>query len=180
MAEAGEDRKQQIDREMGELLEELRVLIPGVQILAGFLLSVTFTSRYDHLTMLERGTHFASFLASMIAAALFLAPGAQHRLRWRQPDKGELLEHASRMTLAGTVFVAIGAVGTTFLVSEIAYSNAVAACSLAAIAGMIVVLWYAWPLWKRIQLGGYRPVPEDASASTRHRHGFGRAHHRGQ
>ncbi|HET6771316.1 MAG TPA: DUF6328 family protein [Actinomycetota bacterium] len=99
-----EDRKQRVDRELIELLNELRVALPGVQVLFAFLLTVPFAQRFSQVSGLQRAVYFVALLATAVASVLFITPTAYHRLRWREPDKEQMLFTANRLTIAGTVF----------------------------------------------------------------------------
>src|ERR671918_1181467 len=98
---ANEDRGSRLDRELMELLNELRVALPGIQVLFAFLFTVPFTTRFGDLTDFQRTVFFVAFLAAAAATVLLIAPTANHRLRWRERDKEALLRRANIMMIAG-------------------------------------------------------------------------------
>src|SRR5256885_16323521 len=99
---------QDLDRELIELLNELRVVLPGVQVLFAFLLAVPFANGWARVTDLQRDVFFVAFIATAVASILLIAPSSYHRLRWREGDKEHMLETSNRLAIAGTVFLALG------------------------------------------------------------------------
>ncbi len=96
-AEPGESPKQRHDRELIELLNELRVALPGVQVLFAFLLAVPFAQGWKKATDFQKDVFFVAFLATAIASALLIAPSSYHRLRWRVEDKGRIVRISNRL-----------------------------------------------------------------------------------
>src|SRR5881394_1531035 len=97
-----ETPKERADRELIELLNELRVVLPGVQVLFAFLLAVPFANGWTRVTDLQRDVFFVAFLCTAAASILLIAPSAYHRLRWREGDKEQMLETSNRLAIAGT------------------------------------------------------------------------------
>ena len=102
-----EDAKERIDRELIELLNELRVALPGVQVLFAFMLVVPFSQRLLESDAVERWIYFAAFIAAALGAALLIAPSSYHRLRFRQGDKERMLHTSNRLLLSGMAMVAV-------------------------------------------------------------------------
>ena len=146
---AKEGTDERLDRELIELLNELRVVLPGVQVLFAFLLGVPFTQRFAQTTELQRDVYFLTFLCTAVSTALLIAPSAYHRLNWRQEDKEHLLVVSNRMAIAGTVFLAIAIAGSVFVVTDLIFAATAAAVAAAATAAVFGVLWYALPLLRR-------------------------------
>src|SRR4029079_17490593 len=96
-----ESKDESLDRELIECLNELRVALPGVQVLFAFLLGVPFTQRFSEVSDLQKDVYFLTFLCTAVATALLIAPSAYHRLEWRQGDKGYLLVISNRLAIAG-------------------------------------------------------------------------------
>src|SRR5437588_7891756 len=96
-----EDRTARLNRELIELLNELRVGLPGVQVLFAFLLTVPFTQRFSRLDSIQRDIYFLAVLSTALASAFLIAPSAYHRLRWRQRDKERMLETSNHMAVIG-------------------------------------------------------------------------------
>lgn len=95
-----EDKKQRVDREQIELLNELGGA-PRVQVLFAFLLTGAFAQRFSQVSGLQRAVYFVALLATAVASVLFITPTAYHRLRWGEPDKEQMLFTANRLTIAG-------------------------------------------------------------------------------
>jgi len=138
-----------LDRELIELLNELRVALPGVQVLFAFLLAVPFTNGWTHITELQRDVFFVAFLATAAASILLIAPSAYHRLRWRERDKEQMLETSNRLAIAGTIFLALGMTAAVFLISDILFKAWWAALTTGLIAGAFAWFWYGLPLSRR-------------------------------
>jgi Family of unknown function (DUF6328) len=135
-----------LDRELIELLNELRVTLPGVQVLFAFLLIVPFSQRYEALTNLQKDVYFATFLCTAAATALLIAPTAQHRIRWREHDKEHLLRLGNYQAIAGTALLALAMSGTVFLVTDVLFEVTSAAVAAGLTAALFAWLWFGWPL----------------------------------
>ena len=144
-----EDRGSKLDRELGELLQELRVALPGVQVLLAFLLTVPFSQRFGSVTSSQRAVYFVSVLASAAATVLFIAPTAYHRLRFRDRDKEHMLSLANRMAIAGTIFLAVAISAVVWVVTSLLFGAASAVLVAALVAALIGWLWYLLPLSRR-------------------------------
>ena len=135
-----------LDRELIELLNELRVALPGVQVLFAFLLAVPFTQRFQTITDLQKSVFMVALLATMAGTVMMIAPTAFHRIRWRDHDKEALLRISNRLALVGTVFLAIAMTATVFLITDMLYKGAFTATVVAVTAGLFAWFWYGWPL----------------------------------
>jgi hypothetical protein len=147
-----EDRGERLDRELIELLNELRVALPGVQVLFGFLLTVPFTQGWQRVTETERRVFFVTFICTAIATALLIAPSAQHRILWRAHDKESLLKRANALALAGTIFLAGAVTGAVWVVTDLIYKQTLTAVVTAGIAGLLAWIWFAAPLIRRTRV----------------------------
>ena len=141
--------KNDLDRELIELLNELRVVLPGVQVLFAFLIAVPFANGWTRVTDLQRDVFFVAFLAAAISSILLIAPSSYHRLRWRAGDKEQMLRTSNVLAIAGTVFLAIGMSAVVFLISDILFRAWWAALTTAVIAGGFAWFWYGLPLLRR-------------------------------
>jgi heme O synthase-like polyprenyltransferase len=139
-----------LDRELIELLNELRVALPGVQVLFAFLLAVPFTQRFEKITELQKYTFFAALLATMGGTVLMISPTAYHRIRFRDRDKEQMLRTANRLALGGTVFLAIAMTATVFLITDMLFKGGVTAAVTAATAALFAWFWYVLPLSRKI------------------------------
>jgi uncharacterized membrane protein len=148
-----ENKDGRLDRELIELLNELRVALPGVQVLFAFLLTVPFAQRFAEVSDLQRGVYFGGLLATAVASVLFIAPTAYHRLRWRERDKERLLETANTLAIAGTVFLAVAMAAVVFLIADVLYGGWQAAAASGGIAGLLAWFWFGLPLSRRVRGG---------------------------
>jgi amino acid transporter len=145
--EKRESREDRLNRELIELLNELRVALPGVQVLFAFLLAVPFASGFPKLSSLDRDIFFVAFIATALATAFLIAPSSYHRLRWREHDKERMLEISNWLTIAGLALLAVAIVATVFVITDYLFHHSWAALFTAAIAVVFVALWYGLPLW---------------------------------
>ena len=148
---AGQGSK--LDRELEELLQELRVALPGVQVLFAFLLTLPFASRFPEITGLERGSYFAAVVCTALASILFIGPTSYHRLRFREYDKDRLLRTANRMAITGMVFLAAAIVSSIFLVSDVMFGGPVGGAVAGTIGGVMGWLWFGLPLVRKLSDG---------------------------
>ena len=151
MSQGQEDDGERLDRELIEFLNELRVVLPGVQVLFAFLLTVPFTNRFSQITNTQRQVFFATFLLTTAATALLIAPSAYHRLRWRQHDKEQMLRTANRLSIFGMAFLTLALVCAAFLVTDLLFHATAAAIVTAVVAGFITWFWWGLPLLRRVE-----------------------------
>ena len=149
MADPSSGKGHDLDRELIELLNELRVALPGVQVLFAFLLAVPFANGWERVTELQRDIFFVAFLATAAASILLIAPSAHHRLRWREGDKERILRTANVFAIAGTVFLAVGMTAAVFLIADILFRAWWAALTAGLVGGGFVWFWYGLPLLRR-------------------------------
>ena len=149
MTEHGETHQERINRELIELLNELRVALPGVQFLFAFLLVVPFSQGVDELTDFQRDVYLVALLAAAIATALLIAPAAQHRVLFRQRDKEALLHRSNRSAFAGLVVLALAVCSTLLLVVDVLFDRTLAWTISATVAAVLAWWWLAVPLWQR-------------------------------
>lgn len=153
-AESGEELKERLERELNELLQELRSLIPGAEVLFGFLLAIAFTREFQSLGNVERYVYYATLVSTGVALVLYLAPAAHHRLRFREGDKDYLLRKANREVIAGTVASSVALTGVIFLVSERVFG-----VTEAVIASIAFFAFAAWRWWSMALLRTLRATP---------------------
>jgi hypothetical protein len=144
-----ETRDQRDDRNLIELLQELRVAGLGVQVLFGFLLSLPFTTRFVQLTGPQRGLYVAILVVSALATALLLGPVAYHRLVFRLRQKEHLVRAANAMAIGGLAAVATAIAGTVWLVVSYVLKGDSAFLISGCVAVVFAVLWFAFPLVRR-------------------------------
>jgi Family of unknown function (DUF6328) len=148
-----EDDKARIDRELGELLDEIRVVIPGAEVLFAFLLGVAFTERFSDVTTLQRNVYFATLLVTAAATALLIAPTAYHRLHFRDGtrDKEQMLFTVSHLALGSLVMLLFAVTGVVFLVADVIYAARPAALFGSFIAAWFVWFWFGLPFLRRVK-----------------------------
>lgn len=146
-----ETEKERIDREVIELLNELRVVLPGVQVLFAFLLILPFQAGFSEVTDVERAVYLVAFLATTTATILLMTPASFHRLRFRAGDKERMLQISNRLVIAGMVCLAVAITAAVFLITEVLLGDlwgfVVAGAAAIGLAG----LWYAVPLLGKLR-----------------------------
>jgi hypothetical protein len=147
--DGGETHQERINRELIELLNELRVAIPGVQFLFAFLLIVPFQPTAADMGDFQRGVYFVALLAAAVSTALLIAPAAQHRVLFRQEDKEALLRRSSASALAGTVVLAVAVTSALLLVVDVLFARTQAVLTAGTVGALLVWWWLAVPLWHR-------------------------------
>jgi amino acid transporter len=143
VAETEQERR---NRELIELLNELRVALPGVQVLFAFLLAVPFANGFPKLDKLDRDVFFVAFITTALSTAFLIAPSSYHRLRWREHDKERMLRTSNALTIIGLTFLAISIVCVVFVITDFLFHRAWAASFAALMALTFLVLWYGLPL----------------------------------
>ena len=142
----GETKEERHDRELIELLNELRVALPGVQVLFAFLLAVPFANGFPKLSTLDRDIFFVAFITTALATVLLIAPSSYHRLRWRQRDKERMLVISNALTIAGLFLLAVSITSTVFVITDFLFHHSWAAAFTAIVALAFLVFWYGLPL----------------------------------
>ena len=153
-----ETPKQRVNRELIELLNEVRVALPGVQVLFAFLLTVPFASGWKKTPELQQDVYVCAVVTAAVAAVFMIAPSSYHRLLFRQPHKEHMLFTSNKLLIIGMVFLAISISLCVFLVVDLVISIPWALALTAGVALLIVVLWYAMPLNRRHEVW---PPPKD-------------------
>jgi uncharacterized protein DUF6328 len=140
------DEKDRTERQMAELLQELRVALPGVQILFGFLLTVPFAQGFARVTSFQKNLFFAVLLATAASTVFLIAPTATHRLRFHKGDRRYVIESAHRLTIAGLVFLALAIIGAVVLITDYLFGLGDAWYWPALVALVLAALWFVRPL----------------------------------
>ncbi len=149
-----ESEAERLDRNYGELLQELRVTQVGVQILFASLLTVAFSERFRQLTEGQRATYVVTLLAAAAATAFLIGPVSFHRLVFRRSQKDDLVRNAHRMALGGLVCLMVAVVGVVLLILEVVLGQPQAAWFAAAVAAFFLTLWLVIPLVSRMREQG--------------------------
>lgn len=152
---AEETAEERAQRRLDELLQELRVMLPGVEILFAFLLTVPFSERFDKLAGHSKALFIVTLGAAAASIALFIAPTAMHRLQGRGKDKEQLVRTSSVLSVSGMGFLVVAITSGLFIVVDLIYGLALAIPLSVFFGFVFVMLWYVFPLARR------RRVPEE-------------------
>jgi high-affinity Fe2+/Pb2+ permease len=147
-----ETPEERADRNLNELLQELRVALPGVQILFAFLLTVPFSQGFTRLDGFQRDLYFGVLLATALATILLIAPSANHRLLFRMRDKEYLVQISNRLTIAGLLVLSVSLTGAVLLVADIMFQSPAPALFTAGVGLVFVVVWIVMPVIRRLRL----------------------------
>jgi Family of unknown function (DUF6328) len=143
---SSEDRHERTAREMIELLQELRIVIPGVQVLFAFLLTVPFNQGFSKLDSLQQGVFFATLLCTAVATALLIAPSSHHRLLFRQGVREQRLKMGNLLAILGLAFLVPAMVGVVFVITDFIFGLRAALVVTVAMALFFSLLWFVLPL----------------------------------
>lgn len=146
-----ETEDQRLDRNLGELLQELRVALPGVQVLFAFLLAVPFQQNFTKITGFQKDVYFATLLLTAFSAALLIAPSAYHRITFRYQQKHRLVFIANRLAIAGLAALALAMTCAIMLITDILFGTVATVITVAAALTMFGVLWALLPLKRRLK-----------------------------
>ena len=145
----GESQSERVNRELIELLNELRVALPGVQVLFAFLLAVPFATGFKDTTDFQRELFFGTLVSTAIASALLIAPSAYHRINFREQDKERMLLTSNALTLAGLFFLALSIVAAVALIADFLYAPVVPIISAVGGVALFAALWLVLPVVRR-------------------------------
>src|SRR5436190_11350325 len=148
-----EEEQERLNRQLLELLNELRVALPGVQVLFAFLLTVPFQNRFAEVSDLERRVYLVTLLASAAATAFLIAPTGYHRLLFQRGDRPRVIQHGTRMLIAGLACLAVAMTGAIYLITDFLFSAATAIAVAAVGAVVFGWLWFGQALWRRWRNG---------------------------
>jgi hypothetical protein len=148
-----ESEEERLDRNLIELLTELRVALPGVQVLFAFLLTVPFTQRFTTLTSTQEKVYYATLLLTTASTVLLIAPSAHHRINFRQQDKAYIVFLANKLTILGLMFLALAMSGVVFLITDVLYGSTATAVATGGALLAFSTLWYAIPIYRRLTRG---------------------------
>lgn len=142
----GESEEERLDRNLMELLQELRVAIPGIQFLFAFLLVVPFQQGWVDVTDFEKRVYYATLIFTVVSSILLMAPSARHRMRFRELDKKWIVDSANRLTIAGLVFLGLAMVGVITLISHVVYDDVAAVIAASFVFIGVAWFWFVAPL----------------------------------
>jgi hypothetical protein len=146
-----ETESERLDRNLQEMLGELRVALPGVQVLFAFLLVVPFNQRFADVTQFQKTVFFATLLFTAASTICLIAPTVHHRLEFRQQDKHRIVHAGNRIVILGLLLLAFGMTGAVIFVTDFLYASTTTTVVAAAMGGAFLLLWYAIPLRRLAQ-----------------------------
>ena len=146
-----ETEEERLDRNLGELLQELRIALPGVQVLFAFLLAVPFQQNFSKISEFEKRVYFATLLLTTISAALLIAPTAYHRITFRYQQKHRLVFIANRCALGGLAALALAMICAVMLITDVLFGTVTTIVTIAFVVAMFGLLWLALPLRRRLK-----------------------------
>ncbi|HET7418733.1 MAG TPA: DUF6328 family protein [Solirubrobacterales bacterium] len=163
--ESGRDEteEERLDRNLAELLQELRVALPGVQVLFAFLLAVPFQQGFEKITPFQKGAYFGTLVCTAISAVMLISPTAYHRITFRYQQKRRLVYYSNRFSIIGLFFLALAMTGAIMLITD--YLFGTAATLLMATTTVLVIgfFWFGLPLRRRLKLSaGQEPLEKPA------------------
>ena len=147
-----ETEEERADRNLSDLLQELRVALPGVQVLFAFLLTVPFSQRFEDLTTFQKDLFYGVLISVSLATVLLVAPTAGHRILFRRQQKEYIVTLANRLVLVGLGLLAVAMCGAIALIGDFMFGAATAIVSTAIIAAAFAVFWFGGPLRRRAEL----------------------------
>ena len=146
-----EDERERTQRQLIELLNELRVVLPGVTVLLAFLLAVPFARGWTRVTEFQRDVFVVAFLSTAVSVALLAAPSSYHRLRFRTGNKERMVRIGNRLAIAGIAAAAVSLEAVVVLVMDFVVSREAAIVAASALRVVVGVLWYGLPLWAELR-----------------------------
>ncbi|MEX2108589.1 MAG: DUF6328 family protein [Solirubrobacterales bacterium] len=145
-----ESKEERLDRNLGELLQELRVALPGVQVLFAFLLTVPFQQGFTKITPFQEKVYFACLMLTAISATLLISPTAYHRMTFRKQQKDHLINLANKFAIAGLACLALAMTGAVMLVTDLLFGAVATAIASGFSFCLFLLLWFALPLQRRL------------------------------
>jgi hypothetical protein len=141
-----ETEQERVDRNLQEMLGELRVALPGVQVLFAFLLVVPFNQRFGEVTSFQKAIYFVTLIFTTASAICLIAPSVHHRIEFRRQDKEHIVQTGNRIVLVGLTLLAVAMSGAVVFVTDVLYGETTTIVVGAGVAVAFAVLWYSFPL----------------------------------
>ncbi len=147
-----ETEDERADRNLSDLLQELRVALPGVQVLFAFLLTVPFSQRFSELSKFQQWLYFGVMITVALATVMLVAPTAGHRILFRRQQKEFIVTLSNTLALAGLLLLAIAMTGAIALISDFIFGTTTAVISTVVMAAAFLGFWFFGPIRRRQQL----------------------------
>ena len=164
--ESGRDEteEERLDRNLSEMLQELRVALPGVQVLFAFLLAVPFQQGFEKITPFQKGAYFGTLVCTAISAVMLISPTAYHRITFRYQQKRQLVFYANRFSIVGLFFLALAMTGAIMLITDYLFGSTATILMVAATVVVFGFFWFGLPLRRRLSLSaGQEPLGKPES-----------------
>lgn len=159
-----ETEQERLDRNLSEMLQELRVALPGVQVLFAFLLAVPFQQGFEKITEFQKGAYFGTLVCTAISAVMLISPTAYHRITFRYQQKRKLVFYANRFSIIGLGFLALAMTGAIMLITDVLFGTAATIAMTAATVLVFGFFWFGLPLQRRLRLSaGQEPLGKPES-----------------
>lgn len=146
----GEEPHERYNRELIELLNELRIALPGVQVLFGFLLTVPLTDRFPNVNDFERTLYSATLVCTALSLLLLITPTAYHRINFRQRERHRMLKSANKLVIAGVGFLALAMTGSIAFITSLLYGDGETVAAAVASAVLFASYWFLFPWYRRV------------------------------
>ena len=150
-ADRSDEEQERLNRQMTELLNELRVAMPGVQVLFAFLLAVPFQQRFQTVNAFQRDVYLVTLLAAATATAFLIAPSAYHRIAFQEHEKERIIQMGTRQFVCGIVALAVAMTGAVLLVTDVLFQAATTIVVVVGVAALFGWLWFGIGTWRRWQ-----------------------------
>jgi uncharacterized RDD family membrane protein YckC len=147
--ERSDAEQERLNRQMTELLNELRVAMPGVQVLFAFLLAVPFQQRFETVNAFQRDVYLVTLLAAATATAFFIAPSAYHRIAFQQHEKARIIQMGTRQFICGLVALAVAMNGAVLLVTDVLFQAPTEIVTTVGVGALFLWLWFGIGLLRR-------------------------------
>jgi hypothetical protein len=145
-----ETELERYDRNLAELTGELRVALPGVQVLFAFLLVAPFNQRFGTVSQFERRLYFAALLLTLLATMLLIAPTIIHRLQFRRGEKAYVVQTANRLMISGLIVFAVAMTAAVLLVTHYLFGSLTAVITTIIVVAAFIAIWFLLPLRRRL------------------------------
>jgi membrane-bound acyltransferase YfiQ involved in biofilm formation len=146
-----ETEEERADRNLSDLLQELRVALPGVQVLFAFLLAVPFQQRFETVTAFQRDVYFVTLVAAATATAFLIGPSAYHRVAFQHRDRPQIIRVGTREFICGLVALAVAMNGAVLLVTDLLFEAPMVIVTVACVASLFGWLWFGYGLVRRMR-----------------------------
>ncbi|HEX7298487.1 MAG TPA: DUF6328 family protein [Solirubrobacteraceae bacterium] len=150
-SERSPEEQERLSRQMIELLNELRVAMPGVQVLFAFLLTVPFQQRFGMVTAFQRDVYLVTLLAAATATGFLIAPSAYHRIAFQQHEKEHIIQMGTRQFVLGLVALAVAMSGAVLLVTDVLFQTSTVIVVVGCVGLLLAWLWFGIGLWRRMR-----------------------------